>query len=98
MALSESASLPAREDAVAPVNRPHVVGARTDGVRLREVDAAVRVERTRGGGIVHHRSALVGRRDVVVRQAERVADLVRAHLAHAREHEGGVGRATRSRP
>ena len=41
--------------------------------------------------IVHHRRALVGAGDVVVRQAERVPHLVRAHLAHAREHERRVG-------
>ena len=79
------------EDAIAPVDGPHVVRSRADGVGGRDVDVALGVELHARRRIIHHRRALVRRRDVVVLQAECVADLVRAHLPHARQNEGGVG-------
>src|SRR5689334_16590143 len=80
------------KNAVAPVNRPYVVRAWPHTIRLAEVDATVGRERHAWRRIVHHRRALIGRRDVVVRQAQRMTDLVRAHLSYAGEYERRVRR------
>ena len=73
--------------AIAVVDGDLVPVADVVGVGVRDVDAAVLVERDVGVGIVHH---AVGLRDAgcgeVVGEAEGVAGLVGGELANAREH------------
>jgi hypothetical protein len=56
-------------------------------VRLGDVDPALAVQADQRVGVVHHRGAPLGGRDVVVRHPERVPDLVRHVLAPAGHRE-----------
>ena len=72
---------------VAEPDGERVPRPRHGGVRLREVEVAARVHRDQRHGVVHHRAAPLRRRDIVVREAERVADLMRRVLPATRHRE-----------
>ncbi len=68
-------------------------------VRLGEVERAARVDVDEREGVVHHRSPALRLRDVVVREADGVPDLVRHVLPAARHRErlGGDVQPARTR-
>ena len=61
--------------------------AHAGGVGAREIEAAVVVHGDQRRRVIHDRGAAVGARGHVVREAERVADLVGGELADARQRD-----------
>jgi hypothetical protein len=72
---------------VGVADRVSVPLPRPDGVGLGEVEVALRVDPHERRRVVHHRGATISAGGEVVRQAQRVADLVGRELAQAGERQ-----------